>query len=58
MPNWSTNRITMYENYELDSRDFYKNKEGKHAITDIYEKFLKDITVERKEGEEGNHRRR
>ena len=52
MPNWSTNRITMYENYELDSRDFYKNKEGKHAITDIYEKFLKDITVERKEGED------
>jgi len=52
MPNWSSNRITMYENYELDSRDFYKNKEGKHAITDIYEKFLKDITVERKEGED------
>ena len=52
MPNWSRNRITMYENYELDSTDFYKNKEGKHAITDIYEKFLKDITVERKEGED------
>ena len=52
MPNWSRNRITLYENYELDSTDFYKNKEGKHAITDIYEQFVKDITVVNKEGEE------
>ena len=52
MPNWSRNRITMYENYELDSTDFYKNKEGKHAITDIYEQFVKDITVVNEEGKE------
>ena len=45
MPNWSANRITLYEDYQLESDDFYNDKDGNYNIKEIYEQFLKDTVV-------------
>ena len=42
MPNWSSNRITLYEDYQLEGDDFYNDKDGNFNIKAIYEQFLKD----------------
>ena len=52
MPNWSRNRITFYENYELEGTGFYNqdgDKDKDYRIKDIYDKFLSDVLTE-KEG--------
>ena len=42
MPNWSNNRITLYEDYQLEGDGFYNDKDGNYNIKRIYEQFLKD----------------
>ena len=42
MPNWSSNRITLYEDFQLVGDDFYNDKDGNFNIKAIYEQFLKD----------------
>ena len=32
MPNWSSNRITLYEDFQLVGDDFYNDKE----VTEVY----------------------
>ena len=52
MPNWSANRITLYEDYQLESDNFYNDKDGNYNIKAIFEKFLKDTEeVVEKDGE-------
>ena len=52
MPNWSANRITLYEEYQLESDNFYNDKDGNYNIKAIFEKFLKDTEeVVEKDGE-------
>jgi len=49
MPNWSNNRITLYENHELEGTGFYNedgDKKKDYRIKDIYDTFLRDITSE------------
>ena len=46
MPNWSTNRITLYEDYDLEGKDFYNDKDGNYNIKEIFEQFLKDTEEE------------
>ncbi len=42
MPNWSTNRITLYDDHNLESDGFYNDKDGNYNIKEIFEQFLKD----------------
>ena len=46
MPNWSTNRITLYEDYDLERAGFYNDKDGNYNIKEIFEEFLKDTEIE------------
>ena len=46
MPNWSTNRITLYEDHNLESDGFYNDKDGNYNIKEIFEEFLKDTEEE------------
>ena len=46
MPNWSTNRITLYDDHNLESDGFYNDKDGNYNIKEIFEQFLKDTEEE------------